>query len=546
MDKFLQVSTEYGPIVGIKSTSILGREYFSFRKIPYMKTPIGKLRFVDPVPPEKWEEPLDCTKEGPPFCNIFFKDQKYQGELSGVHINVYTKSISPKKPLPVLVCIHSGGLLTGNATEDFNGPDYFMENEVVLVNFQYRIGVFGFLSLDNSELNIPGNAQFRDHIMALKWIQKNISNFGGDPQNVTILGESWGGGSASYHMLTDKSKGLFHRAVLMSGNALNNLYTFYPKRDWAARLCAKMGYEGPRDDKSMLEFLENADEREIVMVSAQVLTSDEKNVEAFSSPFGPTIESYDNGNAFLTDDIIKMARTGWGNDIDIIIGNTSNEMVLIKSLLAKVPAVFSTYENFQRYVPRELNLAVNSDERIKLAGILKNHYYGDKEVTPENGDGLLAVNNDFILNHAMYRILSSRLKNGTGKSYAYRFDYVTKNNCMRNLYKVDESFEGAAHGDDCSFIFRMKGMEGENFSLNEDPLMLKGIKLMTGIITNFATTGNPNGPELKDISWTPVTLEAPFFGLNINEKGSKMMELPEYQRLQIFNKLFEEQNTILY
>lgn len=207
--------TQYGPIQGHLKTSVLGRDYYSFKKIPYMKAPVGKLRFVDPQPPEQWTEPLDCTKEGPPFCNIFFTNQQYEGELSGVHINVYTNDINPRKPYPVLVWIHGGGIFTGNATENFNGPDYFMQKDVILVTFQYRIGIFGFLSLDDPTLNIPGNAQFRDHIFALKWIQTNIGNFGGDKNNVTLFGESWGGGSACYHLISEKSKNLFHRAILM-------------------------------------------------------------------------------------------------------------------------------------------------------------------------------------------------------------------------------------------------------------------------------------------------------------------------------------------
>lgn len=545
MENLVTVPTQYGPINGYKKTSILGREYYNFQRIPYMKAPIGKLRFVDPQPPENWTEPLDCTKEGPPFCNVFFADQKYQGELSGVHINVFTNNIDPKVPYPVLVWIHGGGVLTGNATEEFNGPDYLMQKDVIVVTFQYRIGVFGFLSLEDPELKIPGNTQFRDHICALKWVQNNISNFGGDPSNVTLFGESWGGGSACYHLISEKSKGLFHRAILMSGTALNNVYTYFPRRDWALRLCQKMGYEGPEDEKSLLEFLENADEREIVMVSAQVMTDEEKNFDGYICAFGPTIEPYDNGNAFLTDDIIKMANTAWGNDIDIMIGNTSNEMVML-SLCVHMPAFFDTYKCFQRYVPREFELPVDSEKRLKYADVLQKSYYGDEEPAPDNVRGLMGVNNDCILWHPTYRIIMSRLKHGRGKSFAYRFDYVTNNNLMRAKYNIDEKLPEAAHGDDCGYLFRMKGMEYENFSLPINSPAFDGIKLMTSIITNFAKSGNPNVSELKDVKWIPCSLESPLFGLNINENESKMMEFPEYERFKVFNQIFEEENKILY
>lgn len=185
-EKFVKVKTEYGEIRGRKRETIFGREFYSFQKIPYMKSPIGKLRFADPQPPEKWTETLDCTQEGEPFCNLFFLNNEYQGSLEGIHINVYTTNLNPTKPLPVLVWIHSGGIFTGNATEGITGPDYLLQKDVVFVSFQYRMGVFGFLSLEDPKLKVPGNAQFRDQIMALKWIQTNIANFGGDANNVTV------------------------------------------------------------------------------------------------------------------------------------------------------------------------------------------------------------------------------------------------------------------------------------------------------------------------------------------------------------------------
>jgi cholinesterase len=107
-----------------------------------------------------------------------------------------------------------------------------MQKDVVIVTFQYRMGAFGFLSLDDPSLNIPGNAQFRDQIFALNWIKRNIGNFGGDPGNVTLFGESWGGIAASYHLASEKSKGLFHKAILMSGTALHGLCSMVPRRKW--------------------------------------------------------------------------------------------------------------------------------------------------------------------------------------------------------------------------------------------------------------------------------------------------------------------------
>ena len=104
-ENIVKVQTESGPIQGCKKTSILGRNYFNFQRIPYMKPPTGKLRFADPQAPETWTEPLDCTKEGPAFCNINFLTGQYEGELDAMFINVYTNNIKPTKPYPVMVWV---------------------------------------------------------------------------------------------------------------------------------------------------------------------------------------------------------------------------------------------------------------------------------------------------------------------------------------------------------------------------------------------------------------------------------------------------------
>jgi carboxylesterase type B len=354
---------------------------------------------------------------------------------------------------------------------------------------------------------------------------------------VTVFGESWGAGSASYHMLSDKSRGLFHRAILMSGTALNGIYTYFPQRNWALRLALKIGYAGPHDDKSILEFLEAADEKELVIASGHILTDREKNEEGFMFPFGPVIEKYDNGSAFITDSIIEMIRKGWGNDIDIMIGNTSNECLSLVAML-KTQDALDTQKHFTRFVPRELELSLDSDKMRECAEILKKYYYGALEPTLTNLEGLIQVSNDAFLWHPMYRSNMMRLTHGRGKTFNYRFDYVTENNLFRKMFKFDDSIPEATHGDDVGYIFRFQELEGDDFKLALNSKAFEGIKTMVAVFTEFAKTGNPNVHHLKDVEWTPATLEQPFWGINLSEKGSKMMELPEYQRVKVFNQFF--------
>jgi cholinesterase len=102
----VEVQTEYGPIQGCTLESCLGRKYFNFQKVPYMKPPVGKLRFCDPQPPESWSEKLNCTEQSEAFCNMNFLTRQYEGKLDAMYINVYTNEIKPKKPYPVMVWVN--------------------------------------------------------------------------------------------------------------------------------------------------------------------------------------------------------------------------------------------------------------------------------------------------------------------------------------------------------------------------------------------------------------------------------------------------------
>lgn len=157
-----------------------------------------------------------------------------------------------------------------------------MERDVILVTFNYRLYAFGFLSLDDPSLNIPGNAGLKDQVMALKWIKNNIENFGGDSKNITIFGQSSGGASAHYHLLSEASKDLFQRSIIMSGTAFNPIYAAIPRRNWAERLAKQLGYVGDANEKNILSFLEEADPEDIFEACKNLLTDHVRKIRKFS------------------------------------------------------------------------------------------------------------------------------------------------------------------------------------------------------------------------------------------------------------------------
>ncbi|KAL1396196.1 hypothetical protein pipiens_001254 [Culex pipiens pipiens] len=197
----------------------------AFIGIPYAKPPTEELRFSNPVRNEPWKRGIVYNAtEDKPMCvqkNDLLPNAKVSGEEDCLYLNVYQPMVhsSSKTPLPVMVYIHGGGFFAGGASPSIIGPEYFMDTRrVILVTFQYRLGVFGFLSTGDEVA--PGNFGLKDQVMALRWVKHNIASFGGNPDLVTIFGQSAGGASVHMHMISPMSDGLFSRAIVMSGNAI--------------------------------------------------------------------------------------------------------------------------------------------------------------------------------------------------------------------------------------------------------------------------------------------------------------------------------------
>ncbi|KAL0277570.1 UNVERIFIED_CONTAM: hypothetical protein PYX00_004808 [Menopon gallinae] len=220
-DEEPNIRVEEGLLGGKWMTSRSGRQFMGFFRVPYAAPPVGELRFEVPQQPRKWEGVRNATEDGAVCAqrDIYVKGSlKIEGEEDCLYLNVYTPKVNTTSDLlPVMVFFHGGGWVTGSGNSMLYPPEYLLDKDIVLVSIQYRLGPLGFLSMEDEEL--PGNLGLKDQVQSLKWIQKNIKSFGGNPDLVTIFGESAGGASVHYHVLSPMSKGLFHRAILQSGTA---------------------------------------------------------------------------------------------------------------------------------------------------------------------------------------------------------------------------------------------------------------------------------------------------------------------------------------
>lgn len=192
-----------------------------YRSIPFAEPPIGNFRFKPPVPKSSWSgiheargNGTACPQPLPP--GLSSEGLNYTEDC--LHLNVWAPTPYVSTKAPVYVWIHGGGFWYGSSTsEDYNGAYLAAKSRLVVVSMNYRLGVLGFLNADSPEA--PGNMGLLDQHLALKWIQENIEIFGGDPEAVTISGESSGAISVHAHVLSPMSKGLYKRAIMMSGTA---------------------------------------------------------------------------------------------------------------------------------------------------------------------------------------------------------------------------------------------------------------------------------------------------------------------------------------
>ncbi|ETN61217.1 esterase B1 [Anopheles darlingi] len=530
------VQTCYGPIRGLKKVASTGVNYYNFQRIPYCKPPIGERRFKDLELPEPWTEPLDCSQQGPSGYQYSKLLNKIIGSEDHLYINVYTKQLNPTKPLPVLLWIHGGAFMRGSSGTEMYAPDYLLQKDVVFVSFNYRIGAFGFLSLDSKELGIPGNAGLKDQNLAIRWVRDNVANFGGDPRSLTLFGESAGGCSVHYHMLSNQSRGLFNRAIVMSGCALNNWATV-PRRNMAERLAKALGWDGVGGEAAALKVLMGAPAEDIIKHQDLLLTANElENRILFA--FGPVIEPYVTERTFIPKSPLEMCREAWSNDLDILIGGNSDEGLFCLSGIKENPSIMDNLKDFEFLVPLELEL-VRTSQACKEYGLkLKRFYYGDTEPSFENRNGYLTLMTDKLFWHGLHRTICGRIASGKpAKTYVYRFAVDSDTYNHYRIYFCDRNVRGTAHADDLSYIFK------NAFSPvpANDTFEYRTMMTMVELFSNFATSGNPNGGVAGDV-WVPVDSSIGTYKcLNITNDGLSYVELPERQRMELWDSIYRKE-----
>ncbi|KAH8264000.1 hypothetical protein KR038_000471, partial [Drosophila bunnanda] len=559
--------TEYGKVQGIKRLSIYDVPYYSFEGIPYAQPPVGELRFKAPQRPTPWEGVRDCSQPKDKAVQVQFVFDKVEGSEDCLYLNVYTNNVKPDKPRPVLVWIHGGGFIIGEANREWYGPDYFMKEDVVLVTIQYRLGALGFMSLKSPELNVPGNAGLKDQVLALKWIKNNCASFGGDPNCITVFGESAGGASTHYMMITEQTQGLFHRGILQSGSAIapwayNGDITHNPYR-----IAKLVGYKGENNDKDVLEFLQTVKAKDLIRVEENVLTMEDR-MNKIMFAFGPSLELFHTPDCVIPKPPKEMMKTAWSNSIPMMIGNTSYEgllwmpgelsykliywytiynklMFIYSSEIKLMPQVAQQVDAGTPFIPKELLATEPSKEKLEAWGAkLRDAIRTGTEATTDNYMDLCSIH--YFVFPAL-RVIRSRHAHAAGAPvYLYRFDFDSEELIFPyRLMRFGRGVKGVSHADDLTYQFTSLLAR----RLPKESREYRNIERTIGIWTQFAATGNPYSEKINGmdtLTLDPVRKSDEVFKcLNISDE-LKFIDLPEWPKIRAWESLFDDNKDLLF
>ncbi|XP_065202716.1 esterase E4-like isoform X2 [Planococcus citri] len=506
MSERVIVTVNEGRVRGIKQTShYSSTEYYSFFAVPYGQPPENHLRFKDPVKVKPWKNIYEATVEKQGCAQ--FSHQTYQllGTEDCLYSNIHTPKL-PKKgdPLkPVIVNIHPGAFVYGSPDPNqYGNPAFIMNRDVVYVGIAYRLHILGFLNLRMKECS--GNQGIKDIILGLEWIKSNIHFFGGDPDNITLLGSSSGGIVIQMLMVSPRSQGLFHKVVVMGCYLFSPVLPFEEENShYAVKISQELGFNSSDDDfKKILTFLRK--------IPAQILVQQTKKHDranyAKQAAIFPTcvfLPTLDYGDkAVLPEHPRKLLQSSM--KIPVLFGITERESVMgfCRDL------VLGTHLHFANsYCQNSMGWGYHlSEEQVQENyEKIKSFYQLSNPIENVKLSLKVDVQTDAAFSDIYDTMIDFVAPSAT---YVYKFEFEGEIKSTKDTIEVllRESLPGSFHGSDFSY-----------WNYVSDPLNKETQQMVehfTKFISAFAKSGDPNY-ENCPVKWIPSTPETPRY-LSIN------------------------------
>ncbi|NVM52601.1 MAG: carboxylesterase/lipase family protein [Candidatus Helarchaeota archaeon] len=487
------VKTQSGKIKGYTSKGLQ-----IFKGIPYAAPPIGPLRFSPPAPKDPWDGVLDATKFGPYASQGYSVLQDLlgratnQSEADCLTLNVWTPAIDDAKR-PVMVWIHGGAFVSGGAAMSvYDGSALANRGNIVVVTLNYRLGALGFAYIPGETANVG----LFDQIAVLKWVKNNIEAFGGNPENVTIFGESAGGMSIVCLLAMPAAKGLFHHAIVQSGPI-----SFDPKmgKKYTDRLMNELGIE-----VGDIKALREVPVKKIIKVQTKITLS-VKFTEFLQ--FSPRID----GDTLP--DPLEAVRAGSASDIDLIVGTNLDEMKLYSIIDPR--ARNATTEGLYKIMNSIMHFFGQDDAKTKQILKIYKDAREDQYSTAPN-EILYVIGTDLI-----FRVPATRLAEvqRIHQSNTYNYLFTWPSPAFKGRL-------GSCHAVEIAFVFGTLDTPFMPEMCGKGPVVNEISEKMMDTWIAFARSGNPNHGSIP--KWPPYDAE----------KRSTMLLGSE---LKLVNAIFEKE-----
>jgi len=542
-DKNVAVKCKNGTFVGLIDDDVK-----TWKGIPFAKQPVEDLRFMAPQDAEESDKVFEAKYFGHSCIQLMDKDEKasqYEQGEDCLYLNVWSSTKNTNNKKPVLIYIHGGGWAFGGGADPmYDGHLFAHYNpEVVIVTIQYRSGILGQINFnvngDDGNLLFEDGASddykgstsngLRDMIKALKWVNENIRGFGGDPENVTISGESAGAGACSALVTIDEAKKYFQKAIIMSGG-VNQSYSIEQTYNLA---------------KSIKDYFNNKGKNINSVKDLQKIPSDE--MKEFVTGIGMADYTYYvRDGIVMNSDIYGEFESGKTTDITILTGSTTNEFKYYDGVLRPFDEASGyTYGTWYNMICEAMtnhiynNAVKNGNEEFikaynEYVEALKESGYTVETTTSEGkiektDEFYNEFMNDYYLAGINFYQAYLHTQNG-GKAYAYSFDVPYNNN---------KAYELASHAVDCYYLFG--NMDGKYVTGNN--AQVDASREYQKMITAFCLNGNPSTDRYQCKPYEVGKSNTVVIGL---EPNTYFTEDYQTRRFNAVNKMYDNSDGTGY